>query len=161
MDSRNEQNGGYPPQDWQPPQGGYYYQPYRTEQKNTFATVAMILGIVSLCSLVTIYLALPIGALAILFVILSKRRGNKMAVQAVIGLSTSLTSVIISGFILLTSLLFFFQLMDPKNRDSANSLFQSTYGMDFDEYMQGYLEQIEQSYGADVSDSIGQLFGIE
>lgn len=161
MDSRNGQNGGYPPEGWQPPQGGYYYQPCRSEQKNAFATAAMVLGIISLCSLVTVYWALPIGALAILFVILSKRRGCKMATQALIGLSTSLTSVIISGFILLISVIFFFQVMDPKNRDYADLLFQNHYGYDFNEYMQNYLDKIEQTYGKDARNSIGQLFGIE
>lgn len=161
MDNRNGQNGGYPPEGWQPPQGGYYYQPCRSEQKNAFATAAMVLGILSLCSLVTVYWALPIGALAILFVILSKRRGYKMATHALIGLSTSLTSVIISGFILLTSVIFFFQVMDPKNRDYADLLFQSNYGYDFNEYMQNYLDKIEQTYGKDARNSIGQLFGIE
>lgn len=161
MDSRNGQNGGYPPEGWQPPQGGYYYQPCRSEQKNAFATAAMVLGIISLCSLVTIYLALPVGALSILFVILSRRRGSRMATQALIGLSTSVTSMIISGFILITSVIFFIQAMNPENRDSINRLFESSYGYDFDEYMQNYLDKIEQTYGEDVSDSIGQLFGIE
>lgn len=161
MDNRNGQNGGYPPEGWQPPQGGYYYQPCRTEQKNAFATAAMVLGIISLFSLATVYWALPIGALAILFVILSRRRGMKMTTHALIGLSTSLTGVLISAFILITSVMFFFQIANPKNREYADRLFQSRYGYDFDEYMQNYLDEVEQVYGANVSNSIGQLLGIE
>lgn len=161
MDSRNGQNGGYPPEGWQPPQGGYYYQPCRSEQKNAFATAAMVLGIISLLSLVSVYWALPIGALAILFTILSKRKGRRMTTHALIGLSTSLTSIIISAFILITTITFFVQALNPKNRNYVNKLFQSTYGYDFDEYMENYLEEIEKLYGGDVSDKLGQLFGIE
>ena len=84
-----------------------------------------------------------------------------MATHDLIRLSTSLTSVIIRGFILLVSVIFFFQVMDPKNRDYADLLFQSNYGYDFNEYMQNYLDKIEQTYGKDARDSIGQLFGIE
>ena len=53
------------------------------------------------------------------------------------------------------------QALNPKNRDYVNKLFQSTYGYDFDEYMENYLEEIEKLYGGDVSDKLGQLFGIE
>ena len=50
-----------------------YYYPVK--KKNNFATAALIVGICSLFLLITFILPLPLGALGILFVILSKRKG--------------------------------------------------------------------------------------
>lgn len=154
---QNEQpgsnQGGYN-QNWQP--SGYPYQPYRpnqpyqTEPKNTFAVVAMVLGLCSLLSLCTFFLPLPLGALSIVFVILSTRQGRKMSGPAITGLVTSLVGIVV-GLIFLVSIMgTAFSLLKSENRDELNEQFESIYGMDFDEYM-------ERIYGEDFDDMMNQI----
>ena len=147
----NTQNGN---QNWQP--NGYPYQPYRPyqpyqpEPKNRFAIVAMVLGLCSLLSLCTFFLPLPLGALGIVFVILSKRQGKKMSGTAITGLFTSLVGIGVSLVLIVVAITTAFTMLKPENRGALNQQFEQIYGMDFDEYM-------ERIYGEDFDDMMDQL----
>ncbi len=125
----------------------YTYQP---EPRNVFAIVAMVLGLCSLLSLCTLILSVPLGALSIIFVVLSKRQQKKMAPTAITGLVTSLVGILASVIILISLLGTTFSLLKPENRGELNRQFEQIYGMDFDEYM-------EQIYGDDFDDIMKQL----
>lgn len=60
---------------------------------NGFAFAALVLGVCSLLSLLTIYLPLILGSIAIILAILSKGYGKKMVTAAKIGLGTALGSL--------------------------------------------------------------------
>ena len=154
--NQNNQNNNNPNgnQNWQP--NGYPYQPYRPyqpyqpEPKNRFAIVAMVLGLCSLLSLCTFFLPLPLGALGIVFVILSKRQGKKMSGTAITGLFTSLVGIGISLVLIIVAITTAFTMLKPENRGALNQQFEQIYGMDFDEYM-------ERIYGEDFDDMMDQL----
>ena len=61
---------------------------------NGFAFAALILGVSALFSLFTVYLPLILGSLAILFALLSKGYGKKMAATAKIGFISAITGFI-------------------------------------------------------------------
>lgn len=128
--------------------GGYGY-PYG-ETRNGFATASLVLGICALLSICTLFLPLPLGALSILFAILSRRQHRKLAPNAIAGLITSIISVVMGLAITIYSLVSAFALLKPENREYLNSVFEQTYGMDFDEYM-------ENLYGEDFDDYFNQL----
>ncbi len=60
---------------------------------NGFAFAALILGVSALFSLFTVYLPLILGSLAILFALLSKGYGKKMAATAKIGFISAITGL--------------------------------------------------------------------
>ncbi|HKM33409.1 MAG TPA: DUF4190 domain-containing protein [Lachnospiraceae bacterium] len=142
--NQNWQPSGYPYQPYRP------YQPYQTEPKNTFAVVAMVLGLCSILSLCTFFLPLPLGALSIVFVILSRRQGRKMSSPAVTGLVTSLVGIGVGLVFLVSVMITTLSLFKPENRDELNQQFENIYGMDFNEYM-------EQIYGDDFADIMNQI----
>lgn len=136
MDNFNSQdnNGGYQPT--------YTYTPqYQPEQKNPFALAAMILGLCSFMFLCTIFLPLPLGALSILFVILSRRHGKRLQSPAVTGLVTSIASMALSLVVIIMAIVSGFTMLKPENRDKLNEQYQQMYGVDFDEYMEDYMKE--------------------
>lgn len=108
--------------------------PYR--RKNGFATAAMILGICSIVLCITVLLPFPLGALGILFVILSKRRGEKLGGAAVSGLITSLIGMVLGLILTAVIAVVSFQMLKPENREQLNQQFEQIYGIDFDEYLE-------------------------
>ncbi len=114
------------------------------DNTNKFATAAMILGICSLIFLCTFFLPLPLGALGILFVILSHRRGRSFSTPAVTGLITSLISVICSAMVLIMTFFSGILMLKPENRESLNHLYEQQYGISFDEY----LDSLEEQFGS-------------
>lgn len=136
---------------------GNYYPPYQPEPKNNFDTASMILGILSLLSICTFFLPLPLGALGILFAILGKRRKKQLSVSAITGIATSAISVMISTAFIGLTVFFTINMMKPENKHSLDSLFEQTYGMDFDEYMEDFGESMGDFYGMDLEELFNQL----
>ncbi len=119
------------------------------QQKNPFILASLILGIASLTLLCTGVLPLPLGALGILFAVLSCRKGRRMDPMAVAGITTSLAGIVCSGAILAYTLVNIPALMrDTAYRSQLNAIYEQLYGESFDEFM-------EQYYGVDVD----ALFG--
>ncbi len=109
------------------------YTEYRS--RNNFAMASLVLGICSLLFFCTIYLPLPLGALGCLFVILSRRRGRSLSGTAVAGLITSLLGMLAGLVMFVFVIVSTFTLLQPEHRDQLDSLFEQTYGMDFEEYL--------------------------
>lgn len=147
MDFRNDPTNQIPPYNSNPYQP---YRPYQPEPKNTFAIVAMVLGLCSLLSLCTFFLPIPLGALSIVFVILSRRQSKKMAGPALTGLITSLVGLFISLLFFISVMGTAFSLLKPENRDELNRQFESVYGMDFEDYMENF-------YGEDFNDIMNRI----
>ncbi|MCM1124847.1 MAG: hypothetical protein NC429_00050 [Lachnospiraceae bacterium] len=79
MDYYNQNN-------YRPPQN------YRNTSM-TFATVSMILGLGSIFTLLTIYLPVILGSLAIIFAVLSTDTGQKVLAAAKVGICTAAGSI--------------------------------------------------------------------
>lgn len=129
------------------------YMPYRmypSEPKNTFAIVAMVLGICSILSLCTVFLPLPLAALSIVFVILSKRQSKRMSAPAISGLITSLIAVGVGVVMLVSVMTTAFNMLRPENRELLDEQFEKIYGVDFNDYM-------ERIYGEDFDDMMRQI----
>ncbi len=144
---QNSTSGGYGQNNQS---SGNYYPPYEPEPKNNFAIASMVLGVVSLLSICTFFLPLPLGALGILFAILGKRHKKQLTVPAITGIATSAISVMISTAFIVLSVFFTFNMLKPENKPSLNNMFEKTYGIDFDEYM-------EKFYGMDFDEYLDQL----
>lgn len=94
MDYYNQNN-------YRPPQN------YRNTSM-TFATVSMILGLGSIFTLLTIYLPIILGSLAIIFAVLSTDAGQKVLAAAKVGICTAAGSIalVITLMVITVSTLF-------------------------------------------------------
>ncbi len=128
-----------------------YRQNPPAPRRNPFAIVSLVLGIGSLLTICTGFLPLPMGALGILFAVLSYRRGRRLDSMALTGAVTScvglLFSLVLYGmvFAMLPSL-----LRDPEYRDMLNRYSESLYGESYD-------DMFEDAYGIDLD----QLFPVD
>ena len=149
--ANNQYNNGWNTNSPYGQPGGYYYQQTNdTEQKNSFFTAAMILGIGSLLTICTFFLPLPLAALSILFICLGKRKHAKINTPGTIGLVTSIVGMVVGLIIAVVTLVSAFSLLKPENRGTLNNQFEQIYGMDFEEYM-------EYIYGEDYADYLEQF----
>lgn len=130
-----------------------YNQPFVSYYKptNKFAMVSMILGICSLVFLCTIFLPLVIGALGIIFAILSKRRGQKMEGPAVTGVVTSSLGMGVSLIFCIVSLVSASIMLQPENRHQLNQMYEDSFGMTYEEY-------IEELYGEEMLEQMNDMF---
>lgn len=123
-----------------------YRQNPPATRRNPFTVASLILGICSLVSVCTAILPLPLGALGILFAILSYRKGQRMDIMAIAGITTSCVglafSVLIYGmvFAMMPSM-----LRDPEYRDMLNRYSESMYGESYDDLF-------ERAYGIDLDE---------
>ncbi len=131
----------------------YYNQPYEPQYKPTdkFALVSMIMGICSLATFCTIFLPLVLGALGIIFAILSKRRGKKMESSAVTGVITSALGLGVALVFCIISIGSAFVMLQPENRDQLNELYENSFGMTYEEY-------VEEFYGEEMLEQMDELF---
>lgn len=117
---------------------------------NGFAFAALILGVSALFSICTVYLPLILGSLAIIFALLSKGYGRKMAttarvgfVSAVTGLSTIISLIgifLVSLWLLLTTctdrqLLQYAQQLDQSFETQMGQSVEDTVGMSYEDMM--------------------------
>lgn len=123
-----------------------YRQNPPATRRNPFTVASLILGICSLVSVCTAILPLPLGALGILFAILAYRKGQRMDIMAIAGITTSCVglafSVLIYGmvFAMMPSM-----LRDPEYRDMLNRYSESMYGESYDDLF-------ERAYGIDLDE---------
>lgn len=109
-DSKNQQNS--------------YLQP----EPNGFATASLVLGILSLILCCCCYVSVPLGALGIIFAILSKGASIRMSGRSKTGLGLSIAGLCIT--LLLTASIFFGGFLYG---DKAN------FNRQFKDYMEYYL----------------------
>lgn len=123
---------------------------------NGFAFAALILGVSALFSLFTVYLPLILGSLAILFALLSKGYGKKMAATAKIGFISAITglSLILSSLAVgITSLYLLFAT------STDDQLLH--YGSQIDQAIEMQLGQsTEEMFGTSYKDIMGQLVAL-
>lgn len=70
--------------------------PYKDKRSTGFAVAALVLGILSIATCCCIYSALPFGALAILFALLSRGGEMKMNERALAGLGLGIAGLVIA-----------------------------------------------------------------
>ncbi len=120
-----------------------------TSAANPFAKASLIMGIISILTMITGVLPLPFGALGILFAVLSHKKKKPLetpafigAITSTIGMSLSIVLIAISAAMLPT------MLRSPQYREQLNNDVESMYGISFDELL-------EEGYGIDLDELLG------
>lgn len=133
---------------------GYPYTPPYIVPGKKLANAAMALGILSIVStiLMTIYIPLILGSIAIVLAILSKGVKPHMVSQAMTGLVCGIGGLIMNIGILAASLMFIFSHPDVL-RDAAK-----TYDAQFERI---YGESTEDMLGQSLEDMVNEMFGLE
>lgn len=123
-----------------------YRQTAPAMRRNPFTIASLILGICSLVTICTAVLPLPLGALGILFAILSYRKGKHMDTLAITGIATSCVGLLFSLiFIGVAFSMMPAMLRDPEYRDMLNRYSESMYGQSYDDLF-------ENAYGIDLDE---------
>ena len=123
-----------------------YRQTAPAMRRNPFTSASLILGICSLVTICTAVLPLPLGALGILFAILSYRKGRHMDTLAITGIATSCVGLLFSLiFIGIAFSMMPAMLRDPEYRDMLNRYSESMYGQSYDDLF-------ENAYGIDLDE---------
>ncbi|MBQ7954822.1 MAG: DUF4190 domain-containing protein [Lachnospiraceae bacterium] len=136
------------------------YTPYTPPRRNIYATLSLIFGIVSLALMCTGILPIPLGALGIIFAVIS-RRGARMDSTAKTG--CLLSSIGLGCGLLLTIAIYVFSIftmMQTILSDNQNlytdpdaltdQMMESIYG-------ENYKELFEQ-YGIDYDQMMDQMY---
>lgn len=120
---------------------------------NGFAFAALILGVSALFSICTVYLPLILGSLAIIFALLSKGYGKKMATTAKIGFISAITGLssilALIGVVLASLWLLFATCTDQQLLQYAKQLDQT-----FESQMG---QSVEDTVGTSYEEMISQL----
>lgn len=119
----------------------------------TMATVSMVLGVLSIFTMLTVYIPFVFGSLAILFAVLSTGYGKKMLATAKIGVGTgvggmavviavvgSLVATILSGSG--DSLTNFGRQMDRQFENQTGQSFEDIFGQSYEDIMKEYSEMM-------------------
>lgn len=123
-----------------------YRQNSPAPRRNPFTVASLVLGICSLASICTAILPLPLGALGILFAVLSYRKGRPMDTMAMAGIATSCVGLAFS--VLVYGVVFSMMpamMRDPDYRDMLNRYSESMYGESYDDLF-------ERAYGIDLDE---------
>lgn len=124
----------------------YYQSAPNPFQKNIFAAASLMLGIFSATSCCTGILSLPLGALGILFAILTYRKGKSLHTLSIVGIVFSAIGVLSSLFMLIYTFVALPTLMQNETfRQQMNAVSEQMYGIEFDELM-------EEAYGYELED---------
>lgn len=116
------------------------YNNNRNVQNSGFSIASMICGIASIILCCTGILSLPMGALGIIFAILTRRVGKGMPSMSIAGLWTSIVGMVFGiGMLVYTFSLLPSMLNDPYFRNQLDYTYEQMYGMDFEEFWEYYL----------------------
>lgn len=117
----------------------YYNQPTHRPYGQGFLIASMICGALSVTACCTGIVSLPLGALGILFALLTCRRGKKMSGTALTGIVLSAMGIITGISMTIYSFWTLPEMMqDPVFRRQVDSISEQMYGMDFAEFMREY-----------------------
>jgi hypothetical protein len=145
---QNGQNGNWN-QDWDQNQwdrwnstasnNSYYNQPTHTPYDQGFSIASLVMGILSV-TLGCCGLSLPFGALGILFALLCYRKGKRLRnSNARFGLYLSIFGCVYGIGVIIYSLVQLpTMLNDPTYASQLNQIYQSLFGMDFQEFIQSF-----------------------
>lgn len=148
------------------PGGGYNpYNPYNPygpplrpapvrHKGESMATASMILGIISLASLLFLKLSIPfiLGGVSIILAILSRGGAKKLPGRAKAGLTCSIIALVLDilFFIFAIWLTFFLPNQSPGFREELNKACEEQYGVSYDELM----EELEDLWEGDIDSDI-------
>lgn len=114
----------------------YYNQPTHRPYGQGFIIASMICGALSVTACCTGILSLPLGALGILFALLTYRKGKKINGSAMTGIFLSVIGIITGVSMIIYSFYTLPQMMqDPFFRSQVDAMTEQMYGMDFAEFM--------------------------
>jgi len=117
----------------------YYNQPTHRPYGQGFIIASMICGVLSVTACCTGILSLPLGALGILFALLTCRKGKRMNGTAMTGIVFSAMGIITGVSMLIYSFYTLPDMMrDPAFRSQVDTITEQMYGMDFAEFMEEY-----------------------
>ena len=117
----------------------YYNQPTHRPYGQGFIIASMVCGVLSVTACCTGILSLPLGALGILFALLTYRKGKKMNGTAMIGIVLSAMGIITGISMLVYSFYMLPEMMkDPFFRNQVDAITEQMYGMDFAEFMEEF-----------------------
>ncbi len=139
MDYNNNQNPGQ----WDrwnsnSSQNSYYNQPTHSPHKGRgFEYAAFICGLVSISFTCSGFFSLPVGALGILFALLTYRKGKKMQQLSKAGLWLSCTGILFTLILVVISFATITANMKDENfRNMINTMYEQILGVDFEEFME-------------------------
>ncbi|HIW80140.1 MAG TPA: DUF2987 domain-containing protein [Candidatus Acetatifactor stercoripullorum] len=118
----------------------YYNQPTHSPYKGRgFEYASFICGLISITAACTGIFSIPIGALGVLFAVLTYRAGKKMKPEcragiwlSCIGMASGIAMIIFT-FATLPA-----RLNDEAFRSQMNVMYQQMFGMDFETFMEEY-----------------------
>ena len=132
---------------------------YHYRQNNKFSTASCAMGGLSLLTLFTGVFAIPLGALGVLFAVLSKQ-GKKMdssasfgCILSGIGLGGGLALTIfvyVTMFFTLFNNIDFSQIANMSDEQAMHYMMESMYGPEYDAYFE--------SMGVDIDAMIDQMY---
>ena len=96
-----------------------------------------VCGICSLVMCCTGILAIPAGALGILFAMLTRKKEQRMNNMCVAGIWLSCVGLALGIFITISSIVTVFT--DPSYMNMLDQMYQQMYGVDMEEFWQSYL----------------------
>ena len=119
----------------------------------TLATVSLALGIASIFTMLTVYIPLICGSLAIVLALLSKGYGKKMLIAAKIGVGTAIGGmalvITITGSLLVlllssdgSTLVEFGKQLDQQFEQQTGQDLESLLGTSYEDIMQEYAESL-------------------
>ncbi len=138
--NNNPYNNGNP---YNNPYGGR--NPYPRKPKgDSLATAALVMGVVALCSCITVYLPFIFGGIGITLAILSKGSAPKMLGKAKAGLLCAVAGFSLTAMLVAAS--FYMVFTVPEVMDEVNKVYEQTYGVSFEEMIDN-IRKGEDPYG--------------
>lgn len=107
------------------------------EKLGGFSVASMICGMISIILCCTGILSLPLGAMGILFAVLSHRRGKSMPSMSLTGIILSCIGIVMGLIMLVFSI--YMVMTDPEFRDT----FKDTYEEYYDDYYEEYYDDLD------------------
>lgn len=150
MDYNNNNNNPYVQQnhDYSGGAGQFIRNPGQT-----MATVSMVLGVLSIFTMLTVYIPFVFGSLAILFAVLSAGYGKKMLATAKIGIGAGIGGMAVVAAVVGTlvvtilsssgdSLTNFGRQMDQQFENQTGQSFEDIFGQSYEDIMKEYAQMM-------------------
>lgn len=110
------------------------------QNRNAFSSISLVLGIASILTIITVYLPLPLGSLAIIFAVLSKGSRLKFNMTELLTIGLSLFSIAIVLFTIIFSL--YILITNPQiildQIEMMAPMLEEIYGVTADEIIQQF-----------------------
>lgn len=149
---RSGSGGGYNPYNNNPYNNNPYNNPYGAPQPSApvitkgdgMAAVSMILGFITLVSLLLLRLTVPffLSGVGIILAVLSKGGARKMIGKAKVGMICCITGLALDVVLCVSAVLLVFALpsFSPELTEEMNSIFEEQYGISYDEMMDEFYD---------------------